>query len=412
MYTAYEAMGIRNKVLKYVVERWKLSFVGTSALELADRLSLTHGEVRRRLDLLVSYDKVYLRNAQLGQPIEFSELEPVNGIIIRFPTNYEMVDTVIAFPNRLILEEVFEDVGKDYGAFTNRLHRGDSQLNHYLFHQNVLDKYLQYPDRYEIKDDIVTGHIWTRDAYYSSLPEDKRDKETFGIIRYGKRKLKEGGLAIAAIAIDLSGLPYQEQQHWASHEIDNSTEFSGKDPDFEAYYRMMFEGEWVRYEDPLQEISNVAECINNLTDRIVGGKLFRNTSENPYLQYIVRNTDKAYQDVHKELYKLLGSDSLGKDVLRALLKKLGAKEEELRDQNKTEKKGWGLFKLFVINFCNVNFAPLQKCFDERMADAHIIGTINLPKDDLTLRFRVDCEEILKTLKGIESYLKNHPDLKY
>ena len=132
--------------------------------------------------------------------------------------------------------------------------------------------------------------------------------------------------------------------HWASHEIEKGVEFVKEDPEFEKYYRTMFEGEWVSYEDPLQEIRNVVECINNLTDRIVCGKLFRNTSENPHLRYIVRNTVKAYQDVHKELYKLLGADSLDKNVLQALLKKLGAKEEELRDQNREAKKEQGLLR--------------------------------------------------------------------
>ena len=89
-----------------------------------------------------------------------------------------------------------------------------------------------------------------------------------------------------------------------------------------------------------------------------------------------------------------------------MLKKAGTKEEELRNENGEEKKEWGLFKLFVNNFCNADFAPLQRCFDARVADAHKIETINLPKDDLTLRFRVDCGEILKTLKSIESYLEN------
>ena len=399
-------MTIRSKILKYIVKRWKQSFVGTSALELADVFRLTHGEVTRRLKILVSRGTVYLHSAQLGQPAEFREYKTDNGEIIRFPTNWVMADTVIAFPERHVLVEVFNEERKDYGVFTNRLHRGDSQVSHYFFYQDVLDRYLQHPDRYLIHDTIVFGYILTKDAYYFSQPEDRRDKETFGQIRYGKRRLKEGGIAIAAIAKDLSALPYKEQQYWASHEIESGTEFAGEDQEFEKYFRAMFEAEWVSYEDPLQGIHDVAECINNLTDRIVCGKLFRNTSENPHLRYIVRNTVKAYQGVHKELYKLLGADSLGKNVLQALLKKLGAKEEELRDENGEEKKEWGLFKLFVSNFCNADFAPLQRCFDARVADAHKIETINLPKDDLTLRFRVDCGEILKTLKSIESYLEN------
>ncbi len=408
MYTDYEAMRSRNSVLKYVVERWKQSFVGTSALELADRFSLTPSEVTRRLEVLVGQGTVYLRSAQLGQADDFRESKADNGQIIRFPTHWKMVDTVIAFPERHVLAEVFDQERKDYGVFTNRLHRGDSQLHHYFFRQDVLDKYLQHPDRYLIKDTIVAGCLLTKDAYYFSLPEDKRDTETFAEIRYGKRKLQQGGIAIAAIAKDLSGLPYQEQQYWASYEIQAGTEFAKDDQEFEKYYRANFEAEWVSYEDPLEGIGNAVESINNLTDRIVCGKLFRNTSENPHLRYIVRNTAKAYQDMHKELYKSLGADSLDKSVLQDLLKKFGASEEELRDQNGKEKKEWGLFKRFVNSFCNADFTPLQRCFDARVADAHKVETIKLPNDDLTRKFRTDCGGILKTLKSIESYLKNSP----
>ncbi len=398
-------MRIRSEILKYIVKRWKQSFVGTSALELADVFRLAHGEVVRRLKLLVSRGTVHLCSAQLGQPAEFREYKTDNGEIIRFPTNWVIVDTIIAFPERYVLSEVFEKEGKDYGVFTNRLHRGDNQIFLYFFRQDILDKYLQHPDHYLIDDTIVGGHILTKDAYYFSLPENKRDKETFGQIRYGKRRLKEEGIAIVAIAKDLSDLPYQEQQYWASHEIPIGTEFAKEDEEFEKYCRTIYEGEWINYEDPLQEIRNIVECINNVTERIVCDKLFRNTSENPYLRYIVRNTVKAYQDAHKELYKLLGADSLDKNVLQALLKNLGTKEEELRDENGEEKRAWGLFKLFVNNFCNADFAPLQRCFDARVASAHKIGTINLPSSDLTLGFRVDCGEILKTLKSIGSYLK-------
>jgi hypothetical protein len=77
---------------------------------------------------------------------------------------------------------------------------------------------------------------------------------------------------------------------------------------------------------------------------------------------------------------LLGADSLDKKVLQALLKKLGAKEEELKIV-----KEWGLFKLLVNNFCKADFAPLQTCFDARGADAHRIATITLPNEDLTFK---------------------------
>jgi len=85
MYTACDAMRIRSEILKYIIKHWKQNFVGTSALELADVFRLTHGEVVRRLKLLVSRGTVHLRSAQLGQPTKFREYKTDNGEIIRFP---------------------------------------------------------------------------------------------------------------------------------------------------------------------------------------------------------------------------------------------------------------------------------------------------------------------------------------
>lgn len=315
----------RSNILNYIVKQWKQNFVGTSALELADVFRLTRGEVTRRLKILVSHGTVHLRSARLGQPTEFREYKTDNRGIIRFPENWEMVDTIIAFPERHVLVEVFNKEGKDYGVFTNRLHRGDSQLSHYYFRPDVLDRYLRHQEHYHIHDDVIGGQIMTNDTYYFSLAENRRTIETFTKIEYGKRRLKQGNAAIAVIAKDLSDLPYQEQQYWASCEI-KTPQFVKKYEEFAKYWLQSFEAQFVNNEDPLQEIYNVVRSINDL----VGDKLFQRTSDNPYLRYPVHNTKQAYQNAHKELYKLLGPDSLNQSLLLDVLRQLGATEEQLK----------------------------------------------------------------------------------
>jgi len=391
-----------SDILRCIIKYWKRDFSGISALALADVFSTPHEEVIRRLRILANGDRIDLRRTRLGQPIRFHEVKTGGGVTIKVPADWKMVDTFVAFPKRYVLEEIFAKEGKDYGVFTNRLHKGDSQIKHYYFAQDVLDNYLKYPDRYHILDDVVGGKILTKDDYYFSLPEDKRDNETFAQIRYGKRRLKGETIAIAVIVKDLSDLPYKQQQYWASFEI-NNPQFVEEDEEFGKYWRESFEASFLDHEDPLQQIYETLRDINEL----IGQKLFRNDSENPYLRYPVVNTNWAYQNAHKELFKLFSPDSLDKDVLLDLLKnRLVVREEELKDSIQPYKGKWDLFKMLIEKIPGASFGPLRQCRDARVEDAHRVGKARLPNTDLAQEFRGDCLEILETFKHLELYLKN------
>ena len=185
-------MRVRSKLFRYIIERWKSNFTGTSALELADYFNLPHKRVIKILDKLASSGRLHLRETKLGQ----MKIHIVNGRAVVEDYKGVLVDTLIAFPERHILEGIFRSEGKDYGVFTNRLHMGDSQIKQYYFRQDVLDKYLRYQDRYDVYDTVVIGNISTKNAYYVSLPENERD-DVLVSLRYGKRRLKGGNVAIA-----------------------------------------------------------------------------------------------------------------------------------------------------------------------------------------------------------------------
>lgn len=392
-------MRVRSKLFRYIIERWKSNFTGTSALELADYFNLPHKRAIKILDKLASSGRLHLRETQLGQ----MKIHIVNGKTVVEDYSGVLVDTLMAFPERHILESIFRGEGRDYGVFTNRLHTGDSQIKQYYFRQDVLDRYLRHQDRYNVYDTIVSGHISTKDAYYFSLPEHTRD-DVLAILRYGKRRLKGGNTAIAVIVKDLSSLSYQEQQYWASYELTN-IEFAEEDREYEQYVRMMFNGEWGEYEDPLEQIYNMVSNLNSITTKTVGGKLYDNIPEDLHSGYIVINTIEVYQSAHKELYKVLGTDSLNKKVIIGLLKRVfDVKEDDLLKQDGEEKGTWELFKTLVGERMNIDFGPLQRCHDARISNAHKIVKKALPDTDMTIKFREDCKEILKTLRGIESCL--------
>jgi hypothetical protein len=394
MYTAFISMGIDCEILEYLVEGWKQHFGGTSALVLANAFNLTHEKIIVTIKALADNGLVHFRWA------------PITQMVIGMDGKTEVrdeINTIFAFPARTVLEKTFEEEGKDYGSFTNRLHKGDSPIGNYYFRLDVLDKYLRYPDRYHVNSTIIGGSILCTDAYYLSLPEDRREQETVAQIRYGKRKLKSGSIAIAALAKDLSDLPMQEQSYWESYECKTEPDFAEDDYEFEQYKRQMFGGQWGDYEDPIQGIRDSVDRINCLTEKLVGAKLFKNISENPYLQYLVINNNGAYQNAHRELYKLLGADSLDKKVLIGLLERVGAKGKEPVKKNG---KKWVLFNTLVMKFPDTDFKSFQICFDARVKDAHKIGTRNLSDTDLVQEFRKDCEEILVSLKKLESNLNS------
>src|SRR3990172_4231344 len=184
----------------------------------------------------------------------------------------------------------------------------------------------------------MAGWVATEDAYYFALPEHARDDETVGSIKYGKRQLTGGGVAVAAILKDLAALPHKEQLYWRSFELDQPV-LAPDDPTFEKFVRQEFDAEDVDHQDPIQMIYSSVERINSL---FTPEALFLVTIPNPYLQYPVLNTNRAYNDAHKELCKVLGLDrsrKLNGHLLERVLAKVGQPERAHKREGT-----WSMFK--------------------------------------------------------------------
>lgn len=299
------------------------------------------------------------------------------------------------------LKQQFEMENQDYGMFSNSLYFGNSQIKPYYFDLEVLNKYFDHLERYNISDDIIGGQILTKDEYYLSLPEDKRGENTFEKIRYGKRKLVNNSLAISVILHDLSELPVKEQKHWEHHEIDEPI-FLNIDPDFEKHLRQNFGAESLDHEDPLTGIIEKIESINKLFD---DAKLFRNT-KNDYLKYPVINTKKSYIEAHQELYKLIGTDSLNKKLIMCILNNNLKKSADDLVNNRTKKEK-SLNELFQTLFENAD-AGEQKLIknawknvrDPRVENAHKTTKPILQENDYIMQFRGDCEMLLEAFEII------------
>ncbi len=387
---------MKEKILEIAVQYWNENFGGISALHIAQKWTISHQEVLQYFHILRNEGKGTIRENVKLYPISFGK----KGTI----AEGEVV-TAVFFPSKKILKKQFEIENKEYSPFLNRLHQGNSRIKHYYFMLEVLDKYFRHPERYHIRDDVIGGYILTKDEYYLSLPENIKDEDTFALIRYGKRKLADGSVVLAIILYDLSELPLKEQKHWESCEIDHP-DFSAIDNDFEKYTRQNFGAEFIDHEDPLSNIVEKIKSVNRLFDN---EKLFRNV-ENLYLRYPAINTEKAYNDVHNELYKLIGTDSLNKKLIKnILLENLGKTDDDLIHTESQREKG--TMKLFEMLFKNLE-TPKQELIKNawsmvktgRVGSAHKITQPALSQKDFIKQFRDDCTDLLKAFTIVEKEL--------
>jgi len=390
---------LQKKIVTLAIKHWKKNFTGISALDISENLDKTHEEILIEAGKLEQLGFFHIRENVDLYPIKFGIDEDGKFIHERMGK----VTTSMLFPTKIILKEIFEKERKDYGYYTNQLHLGDSQISLRFFKQEVLKKYFDQPEKYYINDDIVNGRIGTRDQYYFSLPEAIREQnqEIISQIRYGKRKLSNGSLAIAVILIDLSRLPLREQLYWAGFEIDNPT-FAEKDEEYENFLRQNFLAEWIDYKDPLKQIIKIINDINEICITKYNLNFFRET-ENPRLKYPLINNKGNYIEAHKELWKVIGS--FNKSLVKKLVEDLSIQKPSYYDKLKE----YGLFKLLFSNLENNKrqgiLKPFEICNQARNKDAHEIDEARIEDINFVSKFRNDCERLVESLEEIKNFFQ-------
>jgi len=289
------------------------------------------------------------------------------------------------------------------GPFRDRLESGHHPYGLAFFDAQVLAKYRDQQERYDFDDDAVSGWVATKDEYYFSLPEDTRDDETLAQVRYGQRQLATGGPAIGAVLRDLADLPYKEQLYWRSHELDQPV-FAEDDPSFHKFLRQNYGGEFVDHQDPIDMIYDTIQGINLL---FAPEAVFQVDIPNPYLQYPVINSRRAYNDAHKELCKVIGLDwheKLSASVLERLLTQLGQPMPIHKREG-----SWSKFKRLVAALLPEQhddvLSPLENCRTARQQASHVVEQPQLTTTDLRERFKTDCAEVADSLALIHAALE-------
>ncbi len=101
-------------LLAIIVEKWKTGFKGISALEIRDILGISHEDAIARLRALKADGAIALRECRLGEPSKFNEMSTA-GVSIKVPSEWEMVDTLMAFPSPAVLDDAFHKDRVDDG---------------------------------------------------------------------------------------------------------------------------------------------------------------------------------------------------------------------------------------------------------------------------------------------------------
>lgn len=293
---------IEEEVLRSTVNGWFQNFAGTSALDVARDLSLEHGVVMETFERLTAAgDGTMNRNVELVQ----LTLDTEN---ISAGFKHEPVVTHIFFPSKQVLHNAFyasELPRKGLSEYTTRLHLGAHQIGLVYFDEEVLARYLDHPEIYEIYDSLAGGDV----SSHASAPEDRQL-----YVRYGKCRLNSGRIAVTAIYKDLSHMSSGEQRYWHSHELE-FPDIDKSDTHFQNFLARTYEGEFVDFEDPISRVKEALAAVNQaVTPRVLFARL-----DNVHLHLPVEQTYKSYCDASSELYKVVGPDNISQSTLKDLL---------------------------------------------------------------------------------------------
>jgi hypothetical protein len=191
----------------------------------------------------------------------------------------------------------------------------------------------------------------------------------------------------------------KEQKYWESFELD-SAGFAAEDPDFHKFVEQEYEGRYVDHDDPLSRLYDVVAEMNSL---FPGEKLFKNDGQNPHLRYPTLNNHRAYSAAHKELWKLVGTDSLNRCLIEHLLAQRNL-PVSISDNEGTLSKFRRLLASLDPGVADSLFSPLQKCRDARIEDAHKVDPLELPTGNYIEQFRQDCLALVNVFSRIRELL--------
>lgn len=349
----------QKAILSECARRWFKNPAGITASDLARKFGISNEEACKEVELLceAGYGKMN-RDAEFTE-LSFDTENPQAGF------TSSPLKTHVFFPSKEVLADAFygsELPRQKLPEYVIRLHLGAHQYGLVFFDEEVLSRYFEHPEFYEIEDSLAGGSIST---------SSEAGEERHLYVRYGKCRLKTGRIAISAVHKDLAHMGASEQHYWHAHEIIDPS-IDSLDDNFQRFLDRTYEGAWVEYPDPVRNLLAAVVGVNaDLSPR----SLFTRT-ENVHLRMPVEQTYKSYCDCASELYKVVGPDALSESTLKALLEeRFGCKREDFINP----KSQRPLSKLQLLGLLESNLGvtdafsgPLKTVAELRIKAAHKI----------------------------------------
>jgi len=303
------AKTLEQKVLDCAVEQWNKTHAGITSFDIARLIRSQNVKVMEAMVALEAISKCSLnKNVEL-----FTVSIGVSGL--KFAQKATIAHVI--FPSKEVLTDHFYSSGlarQGLPIYVERLHKGAHQYTMVYFSEEVLAKYLDRPEFYNVEDSLSGGSI-------RSITEDEAN---YIYVRHGRRQLANGRTAVLVPYKDLARLDEAQQRYWHGFEISNP-ENAGPDQHYSKFMLRTFEGAFVDYENPLEKF---LEAVGYVNSNLGGSVLFRHT-DNPHLRIPVENTEKTFYDACSELFKIIGADSLVAPTIKNILvDDFGTKEDE------------------------------------------------------------------------------------
>lgn len=387
-----------SEILEYCSKKWFDNPAGISALDLAQHFQITNEAAMRIFESLNELEYGTLnRNVKLYS----AHFNPKN---VSKSLNFKEEITHIFFPSSKVLATYYEKLGllrQNIPEYEKRLKLGAGQVNQAYFEEEVLRKYFDHPEKYEVEDSESGGSVLSRG-----------EETPYIWVRYSKRKLEDGNTAIGAFYKDLADMSDNNQKYWASYEIKSGKflEYE-KDGAYQQFVKSQIYGEFADYVDPIAEVFSLLKNINEA----VGVTVFKQV-QNKSVIPPVENTFRSFCDSCSELDKLFANGNIdGKNLKNWMQRQKTASESDFicSDNKHPEITPRQMLKLLESKVCGTTDLSdlIKECSDYRQQVAHHMAASSEEVVSYSQKFYDLCKRIsqsgeilvLKLKEYIEEY---------
>lgn len=386
-----------SEILEYCSKKWFDNPAGIDALDLAEHFQITNEAAMRIFESFkeLGYGSLN-RNVKLG--------------VIHFdlkygpkPRDFREKTTHVFFPSPKVLACYYEKLGllrQNTPEYKKQVMLGGGQFSQAYFEEEVLRKYFDHPEKYEVEDSESGGSVLSRGE---EIP--------YIWVRYSKRKLENGNIVVGAIYKDLADMSEGDQKYWSSYEIKEAKfiEYE-KDGAYQQFVRNQLYGEFADYVDPIADIFSFLKKINEAAEMTI----FRET-ENVSVKPPIENTFKSFCDSCSELDKLFANGNIdGKNLKNWILQKGWGAESDFccSDKKHPEITPRQMLKLLECKVCGTTALSdlMKECSDYRQQKAHCVDVSSETTSSYSQKFYDLCKRICEAGETLESKIKETSEI--